>query len=161
MLYDWPGNVRELVNVLERAQVLADGDMITLADLPAAVAAAGAAPRAVETVPYNLKAMERRLLHEVLRHTRGNKTAAAQALGVSPRTLYRMIERFGVTNLLALRRPASPCDRLPLIYCIRPAHEFAAEHTETAISRSGIYTETLWPCHKRHRRVILAESADR
>ena len=94
--YDWPGNVRELANVLERAQILAEGDAITPDDLPEAVVSAGAAPAAAgEDSPYSLEAAERRLLHEVLKHTQGNKLAAARALGVSPRTLYRMIERHG------------------------------------------------------------------
>ena len=43
MRYDWPGNVRELANVLERAQILAEGDTITLDDLPETVVAAGPA----------------------------------------------------------------------------------------------------------------------
>jgi DNA-binding NtrC family response regulator len=42
-----------------------------------------------------LAAAERRLLNEALRQTRGNKRAAAKVLGVSPRTLYRMIDRYG------------------------------------------------------------------
>ena len=101
--YVWPGNIRELANVLERAQILADGEVITVDDLPEAVAAAGPSmPRtspAADNNPYSLEAAERRLLHEVLIHTQGNKQAAARALGVSARTLYRMIERYG--DLLA------------------------------------------------------------
>jgi two-component system response regulator AtoC len=92
--YDWPGNVRELANVLERAQVLADGDTITLDDLPDAVAAAAAAaPPADDDDRYSLAATKRRLLHEVLLQVLGNRMAAARLMGVSPRTLYRMIER--------------------------------------------------------------------
>jgi DNA-binding NtrC family response regulator len=92
--YDWPGNVRELANVLERAQILAEGHTITPDDLPdtirvppAAVAEAGS--------PFDLAAMERKLLREALAHTGGNKLAAARALGISARTLYRMIDRYG------------------------------------------------------------------
>ncbi len=93
--YDWPGNVRELANVIERAQILAAGYTITPDDLPEAVTAAAAAP-AGDDGPFSLAAAERRLLGEALRHTHGNKLAAAKALGVSPRTLYRMIERYGL-----------------------------------------------------------------
>jgi DNA-binding NtrC family response regulator len=94
--YDWPGNVRELANVLERAQILAEGDTITPDDLPEAVVDAGPSPAApADDNPLNLAAAERRLLHEALRQTQGNKLAAARALGVSPRTLYRMIDRYG------------------------------------------------------------------
>jgi DNA-binding NtrC family response regulator len=60
------------------------------------VAAAGrASPAAGADSPFNLEATERRLLHEVLKHTKGNKLAAARALGVSARTLYRMLDRHG------------------------------------------------------------------
>ncbi|HEY1378714.1 MAG TPA: helix-turn-helix domain-containing protein, partial [Gemmataceae bacterium] len=95
--YDWPGNVRELANVLERAQILAEGEGITPDDLPDAVAADRAPAAAGSEVdnPYSLEAAERRLLHAVLQHTHGNKLAAARALGVSARTLYRMIDRYG------------------------------------------------------------------
>jgi DNA-binding NtrC family response regulator len=92
--YDWPGNVRELANVIERAQILAEGDTITPDDLPEALTAAG---RDVgDDNPLNLAAAERRLVNEALRHTRGNKLGAAKALGISPRTLYRMIDRYGI-----------------------------------------------------------------
>jgi two-component system response regulator AtoC len=95
--YDWPGNVRELANVLERAQILAEGDSITPDDLPEAVTAAGAARGApADDNPFSLEAAERRLLREAMRHTEGNKLAAARLLGISPRTLYRMIDRYGM-----------------------------------------------------------------
>ncbi len=95
--YDWPGNVRELANVLERAQILAEGDLITPDDLPDAVVRSGAEAAGLgDEGPYNLNAAERRLMHEALRHTGGNKLAAAKELGVSARTLYRMLERHGV-----------------------------------------------------------------
>ena len=50
--YDWPGNIRELANVLERAQILAEGDTITPDDLPDAVVAVSDAPtEGVKTLP--------------------------------------------------------------------------------------------------------------
>jgi transcriptional regulator with PAS, ATPase and Fis domain len=95
--YDWPGNVRELANVLERAQILAEGEAITPDDLPEAFVAAGVAPAApADDNPFSLEAAERRLLGEAMRHTQGNKLAAARLLGVSPRTLYRMMDRYGM-----------------------------------------------------------------
>ncbi len=92
--YDWPGNVRELANVLERAQIMADGPLITPDDLPDVIARgpwpdAGAAP-----APGTLAAAERRGVEEALRRAGGNKVAAAKALGVSRRSLYRLIERY-------------------------------------------------------------------
>ncbi|VTT99280.1 acetoacetate metabolism regulatory protein : Two component, sigma54 specific, transcriptional regulator, Fis family OS=Pirellula staleyi (strain ATCC 27377 / DSM 6068 / ICPB 4128) GN=Psta_1595 PE=4 SV=1: Response_reg: Sigma54_activat [Gemmataceae bacterium] len=84
--YDWPGNIRELANVLERAQILAEGDTITVDDLPESVAhAAGpapAAPGATTAAPPNpddLDAVERRHVIDVLRRHDGNKVHAAKA----------------------------------------------------------------------------------
>jgi DNA-binding NtrC family response regulator len=94
MRYDWPGNVRELANVIERAQILAEAETITPDDLPDSLRGAGPVGHDEEG-PFNLTAMERRLLHSALQHTKGNKLAASRALGVSPRTLYRMIEHYG------------------------------------------------------------------
>lgn len=95
--YDWPGNIRELANVLERAQILAEGELLTPDDLPESIvfASRGATPAESDN-PYNLDAMERKLVTEVLINTQGNKLAAARALGISARTLYRMIERHGI-----------------------------------------------------------------
>jgi DNA-binding NtrC family response regulator len=91
--YAWPGNVRELANVIERAQILAEGDTITPDDLPETVRAAP--PVAAGADSHSMEAVEKRALHDALRRTEGNKSAAAKMLGVSPRTLYRMIERYG------------------------------------------------------------------
>ena len=88
----WPGNVRELRNVLERACMLAEGRSLTDADvtrsLPAARAVIGSAPAPTAS---DLRTRERDHIEEVLRVERGNKSAAAAALGVSRRTLYRRL----------------------------------------------------------------------
>lgn len=96
--YDWPGNVRELANVLERAQILAEAYTITPDDLPDPIRAPGVAAADEPDNPFNLDAVEKKLVREALQHTHGNKLAAARVLGVSPRTLYRMIERYGIAN---------------------------------------------------------------
>ena len=96
--YDWPGNVRELANVLERAQILAEGDTVTTDDLPEnlvqvskPVAVAGAPPA---VGPDDLDAVERRHVEDVLRRHGGNKVQAAKALGVSRRALYRLLDKY-------------------------------------------------------------------
>jgi two-component system response regulator AtoC len=92
--YEWPGNVRELANVIERAQILADADTITPDDLPESLTATVDPPPAgADDNPFSLAASERRLVHEALKHTHGNKLAAAKVLGVSPRMLDRYGER--------------------------------------------------------------------
>ncbi len=91
--YDWPGNVRELANVLERAQILAEGDTITLDDLPDSLVVADAA-EAPNNDPGHLREVERRHVLDVLRQHKGNKVHAARALGISRRALYRLLNKF-------------------------------------------------------------------
>ncbi|HVL12413.1 MAG TPA: sigma-54 dependent transcriptional regulator [Gemmata sp.] len=103
--YDWPGNIRELANVLERAQILAEGNAITSDDLPDTLLAAGPLPPAAPgedapppAGPDSLDAHERRHVADVLRRHGGNKVHTAKALGVSRRTLYRLIDKYGIAD---------------------------------------------------------------
>jgi DNA-binding NtrC family response regulator len=91
--YDWPGNIRELANVLERAQILAEGDTITLDDLPEGLVV-GEALDAPNNDPGHLREVERRHVLDVLRQHKGNKVHAARALGISRRALYRLLNKF-------------------------------------------------------------------
>lgn len=106
MRYDWPGNIRELVNVLERAQILAEDNLITTDDLPEnmLVSSAGllaSQPSTAEASPDNLEAMERRHVLGVLQRLNFNKLVAAKALGISRRSLYRLIEKYQVESTSA------------------------------------------------------------
>jgi DNA-binding NtrC family response regulator len=96
--YDWPGNVRELANVLERAQILAEGDSITLDDLPENIAEFGAGAGASGGNPQHLREVERRHVQAVLRAEKGNKVHAARALGISRRALYRLVRKYRLTT---------------------------------------------------------------
>ncbi|MDF3065904.1 MAG: fis [Polyangiaceae bacterium] len=91
--YPWPGNVRELENVIERAAVLCRNEGLALSDLPDAVAQAAAAPPAAVQFPIGtpLEEVERRLIRDTLAHTAGDKSLAAQLLGISTRTIYRKL----------------------------------------------------------------------
>ncbi|MFO0759921.1 MAG: sigma-54 dependent transcriptional regulator [Byssovorax sp.] len=91
--YSWPGNVRELENVIERAVVLCKGDKISEEDLPEQVRQGqGAEPSTLTfSVGTPLDEVERRLIRETLRHARGDKSVAAQLLGISTRTIYRKL----------------------------------------------------------------------
>jgi DNA-binding NtrC family response regulator len=93
--YSWPGNIRELCNVLERAQILAENNVITLDDLPENMHATGAADPQQMHDPdtLNLDAIERRTIQNALLKVKGNKVHAAKLLGVSRRALYRLLER--------------------------------------------------------------------
>jgi two-component system response regulator HydG len=92
--YAWPGNVRELENVIERAAVLCRGESLSLADLPEAVAEAAAAQPSALAFPVGtpLEEVERRLIRETLKYTNGDKSLAAQLLGISTRTIYRKVD---------------------------------------------------------------------
>jgi DNA-binding NtrC family response regulator len=104
--YDWPGNVRELANVLERAQILAEDNVITVDDLPEALLVLPAAP-AAPAGPHDLHDLERRHVLDVLRQMRGNKLQAAKALGISRRALYRLIEKYRLEDAAAAGGPAT------------------------------------------------------
>jgi len=89
---DWPGNIRELRAAIEHGVVMAGGSKITLRDLPAALratAGAGAAPRG--PMPLNLGETELSLIRRALDESRGNRTLAAEKLGISRRTLHRKL----------------------------------------------------------------------
>jgi DNA-binding NtrC family response regulator len=94
MDYAWPGNVRELENVIERAVVLSRGDTLGEGDLPDHIATA--APRAPTQLTFEvgttLDEIELRVIRETLRHTKGDKSVAAQLLGISTRTIYRKLD---------------------------------------------------------------------
>jgi DNA-binding NtrC family response regulator len=95
--YSWPGNVRELENAIERAVVLCREAQLTVEDLPEALrnpAASGGGPLSIE-VGTPLDEVERRLIRETLRHARGDKSLAAQLLGISTRTIYRKLAEMG------------------------------------------------------------------
>jgi DNA-binding NtrC family response regulator len=95
MSYRWPGNVRELENTIERLVVFSRG-RVELADLPATVLAAPSfEERMFQGLP-SLDELERRYLVHVLEAVGGNRSRAAEALGIDRRTLYRMAERLGI-----------------------------------------------------------------
>jgi len=96
--YDWPGNVRELENALERAAVMTPGDQIVPAALPARIMERGPQPLVAASLPPNptLEIIERAYIHWVLHSESGNKTRAAEVLGIDPSTLYRKLLRYGM-----------------------------------------------------------------
>ncbi|HEY7423527.1 MAG TPA: sigma-54 dependent transcriptional regulator [Gemmataceae bacterium] len=93
LAYSWPGNVRELANVLERAQILAENHVITLEDLPENIVSATMAASESSGNPNHLNEVERRHVWSILQQEKGNKVHAARILGISRRSLYRLIEK--------------------------------------------------------------------
>ncbi len=134
--HSWPGNVRELENALQHALVVAKGETILPADLPASVRAplSAAAPEQTEVSPPAIsrasagddsevtdlatrlfawarshpqrkviEAVERALVVQALKETRGNQVRAAQLLGMTRATLRKRIERFGIRREFDVR----------------------------------------------------------
>jgi nitrogen regulation protein NR(I) len=125
--YHWPGNIRELENVIQRAVVVAKGDLILSADLPPEISAEppassgpaggifapGEAPRDVPALARLLfqwarrnpklkviPAVERELVIQALNETKGNQVQAARLLGITRATLRKRIDKFGITQQL-------------------------------------------------------------
>ena len=94
--HDWRGNVRELKNVLERAAILADGDTLTVDDLPPEFHHFLPAPGLDEATDRTLRSLEKRQIRQVLHDTGGNKMEAARQLGIGTKTLYRKIQEYGL-----------------------------------------------------------------
>lgn len=99
--YSWPGNVRQLINALERAKIMGDGHVIHVRDLPPDVRE-GLAPRSQMAPAISdideLKAIERTKVVEILQRVRGNKMHAARTLGIERRKIYRLIEKYNITE---------------------------------------------------------------
>jgi DNA-binding NtrC family response regulator len=93
--YAWPGNVRELRNIIERATIVAEGRFIEVADLPPlAGGERGAQGSGTGLTPGTTVAeVERQLIFLTLQHTGGNKTRAAEMLGISLKTLHNKLNR--------------------------------------------------------------------
>ena len=96
--YSWPGNVRELENALERAVILTSGNTINLPALPERVTERRTESLVAERSAPNptLEVIEKAYIMWVLQSEAGNKTRAAEALGIDPSTLHRKLARYGV-----------------------------------------------------------------
>jgi DNA-binding NtrC family response regulator len=121
MEYDWPGNIRELMNCLERMMSFNSGPLLHFADLPTGVAnfvraqtmtgfvaaaAGGAPPGSIATAVHTrqnlvpvqqivpLQELEKQAIRHALQHTNGDRTIAAQLLGIGRTTLYRKLKEY-------------------------------------------------------------------
>jgi len=92
--YSWPGNIRELNNVLERAVILSSGENIAADDLTADIKSGVSSPTS-KSNRQSLAEMEREHILHVLQTAEGNKTRAAEILGISKKTLYHKLREYG------------------------------------------------------------------
>jgi len=96
MNFSWPGNVRELRAAIEHAVVLARGDRISLRDLPASVRGSGMVSevKLLQGKDFTVKDAEKQLIMRALKETAGNRTRAAQKIGMSRRTFHRKLHEY-------------------------------------------------------------------
>ncbi len=103
--YQWPGNIRQLINVIERGKILAEDQFITTDELPAVImnpiSTIGAAVPATTISAAladdgTLAAIEKARVVDVMQKQKGNKSRAALMLGISRRSLYRLLEKYGL-----------------------------------------------------------------
>ncbi|MDH4230594.1 MAG: sigma 54-interacting transcriptional regulator, partial [Nitrospirota bacterium] len=92
--YDWPGNVRELENIIERAVILCDSELIGKEDV-----SIPAVHEEKETpAGSSLEEMEREHIQRVLQEAEGNQSKASQLLGIDRKTLYLKLKKYGITG---------------------------------------------------------------
>jgi transcriptional regulator with PAS, ATPase and Fis domain len=95
--YEWPGNVRQLRNCLESMVVLARDNCLTVDDLPATLDRVPSSANHVSIPPgTRLEDLEREAVEQALHRHNGNRTHAAEALGISVRTLQRKLKAWGI-----------------------------------------------------------------
>jgi DNA-binding NtrC family response regulator len=96
LAYDWPGNIRELRNTIERATVLADGEVITIHDLPDKFRTLDIEGVSTSSLRQALDEFEREYIRRSMAENKGNKEAAANKLGVDLATLYRKLKKLRI-----------------------------------------------------------------
>ncbi len=98
--YKWPGNVREVENVIARTLILAEGDSITIEELPPYISnilegyEAENAMKAGLSLKKQVKIFERNLIMRTINEMEGDRSAAARKLGIGTSTLYRKLDEF-------------------------------------------------------------------
>jgi len=96
MHFSWPGNVRELRTAIEHAVVLCRGERITVRDLPPSVRGGGSLgdTKLLQGKDLTIKDAEKQLIVRALKETEGNRTRAAQKIGMSRRTFHRKLHEY-------------------------------------------------------------------
>ncbi|MDZ4658890.1 MAG: sigma 54-interacting transcriptional regulator [Bythopirellula sp.] len=95
--YGWPGNVRQLRNAIERAKILAEENQLLAENLPPEIVRSGMAAAVERPGPEaDLETLNRHHIADTFRRYQGNKTRTARALGISRRTLYRLLEKHDI-----------------------------------------------------------------
>ncbi len=96
--YDWPGNIRELEHCVESSVVMANGDEITLEDLPPSVSKGSGAESISVPLGISLGEAEKIIIVQNLAANNGNKTKTADVLGIGRKTLHRKLADYGIAD---------------------------------------------------------------
>jgi transcriptional regulator with GAF, ATPase, and Fis domain len=95
--YDWPGNIRELQNTIERLKILSENNEIRLEDIPFTLRVPKTRTEGPEfTLDMSLEDVEKNHILRTLAYNHGNKTKTAQSLGITIKTLYNKLHRYGI-----------------------------------------------------------------
>lgn len=95
--YSWPGNVRQLQNAIERAKILADDDEVLIENLPSEVCGlTKPSPVNVGTNQVDLETLNKLHVEQIYNQHGRNKSRTAKALGINRRSLYRLLEKYGI-----------------------------------------------------------------
>ena len=106
--FDWPGNVRQLINLVKRAAIMAEGSVVTRADLSLPATAEGVDNPPVFDLRTVRDAAERSATVRALAHSDGNIVKAAELLGVSRPTLYDLMNRLTIRVDRSTRESDTP-----------------------------------------------------
>ncbi len=107
--YEWPGNIRELQNLCERLQILCEGHTIMPSDLPEQIRNPEPTQNSLEYDPSTtLYELEKRYILKALGHFGGNKTQAANSLGITIKTLYNKLHEYGEFDKYAVHAKPQP-----------------------------------------------------
>ena len=93
--HDWPGNVRQLQNEVQRAVLMAEGNVVEETDLDIPASEAPSSPGADSNLTL-MKSMERNTILQMLKDTRGNKLETSKRLGIGRQTLYNKMRMYGI-----------------------------------------------------------------
>lgn len=95
--YEWPGNIRELQNTIERLKILAENQEILIEDIPFNIRMPKSRTESGDfTIDMPLEEVEKNHILRTLAYNHGNKTKTAQSLGITIKTLYNKLHRYGI-----------------------------------------------------------------
>ena len=94
--YGWPGNIRELKNIIERAVILADDNILDESLLPYEMQEPQPSKAGSSLSSFDLSSIEKLHIQRVLAHAHGNRAEAARLLNIGVATLYRKLKEYGL-----------------------------------------------------------------